>query len=58
MTKGVFITGTGTDVGKTYAAGLLLKKLRESGRNAGYYKAAKPSAMRVERRFSLSIYRG
>ena len=36
MTKGIFITGTGTDVGKTYAAGLLLKKLRESGRNVGY----------------------
>ena len=37
MTKGIFITGTGTDVGKTYAAGLLLKKLRESGRNEAWY---------------------
>lgn len=40
MTKGVFITGTGTDVGKTYATALIIKKLREAGYNTGYYKAA------------------
>lgn len=40
MTKSLFITGTGTDVGKTYAAGLLLRKLSEAGMNAGYFKAA------------------
>lgn len=40
MSKKLFITGTGTDVGKTYVTGLILKKLRESGRNAAYYKAA------------------
>lgn len=40
MSKNLFITGTGTDVGKTYVSGLLLKTLRESGRNAAYYKAA------------------
>ena len=40
MNKGLFITGTGTDVGKTYVAGLILKKLREGGLSAGYYKAA------------------
>lgn len=40
MSKKLFITGTGTDVGKTYVTGLLLKKLRESGRSAAYYKAA------------------
>ena len=40
MAKKIFITGTGTDVGKTYVTGLILKKLRESGRLAGYYKAA------------------
>lgn len=40
MTKGVFITGTGTDIGKTYATALIIKKLRESGFNTGYYKAA------------------
>lgn len=40
MSKSLFITGTGTDVGKTYVTGLILKKLRESGKNAAYYKAA------------------
>lgn len=40
MSKSLFITGTGTDVGKTYVAGLFLKKLREAGLQAAYYKAA------------------
>ena len=38
MTKGIFITATGTDVGKTYVSALLLKYLLKSGLNAGYYK--------------------
>jgi len=40
MSKGLFITGTGTDVGKTYITGLILKKLREGGVRPAYYKAA------------------
>lgn len=40
MSKKLFITGTGTDVGKTYIAGLIVKKLYEIGKNAAYYKAA------------------
>lgn len=40
MSKGIFVTATGTDVGKTYVTALIVKKLRESGLNAGYYKAA------------------
>lgn len=40
MSKGLFITGTGTDTGKTYITALIVKKLRENGYNAGYYKAA------------------
>lgn len=40
MAKALFITATGTDVGKTYVTGLIIKKLREAGYNAGYYKAA------------------
>ncbi len=40
MSKNLFITGTGTDVGKTYVTGLVIKKLKESGANAAYYKAA------------------
>lgn len=40
MSRKLFLTGTGTDVGKTYIAGLLLKKLHENGLSAAYYKAA------------------
>lgn len=40
MSKKIFVAGTGTDVGKTYVAGLMVKKLKEGGRSAGYYKAA------------------
>ena len=40
MGKKLFITGTGTDVGKTYVTGLIMKKLQEHGKSAGYYKAA------------------
>ena len=29
MSKAIFITGTGTDVGKTFVTGLILKKLNE-----------------------------
>ncbi len=40
MNKGIFVTATGTDVGKTYVTGLLIKQLRNMGMNVGYYKAA------------------
>ena len=40
MSKALFITGTGTDIGKTYVTGLIVKKLAEYGKNPGYYKAA------------------
>lgn len=40
MSKGIFVTGTGTDIGKTYITGLIVKQLRSSGINAGYYKPA------------------
>lgn len=40
MSKGLFITGTGTDVGKTYVTGLIVKKLNEIKKSAAYYKAA------------------
>lgn len=40
MRKTLFVTGTGTDMGKTYISGLILKKLQEGGHRAGYYKAA------------------
>jgi len=38
MTKAIFITGTGTDVGKTYVTALLVKKMRDLGYNCGYFK--------------------
>ena len=40
MTKKLFVTGTGTDIGKTYVTALMVKKLKELGKNPGYYKAA------------------
>lgn len=40
MSKNIFITGTGTDVGKTFVTGLIIKKLAENGKNPAYYKAA------------------
>lgn len=40
MSKGYFVTATGTDVGKTFITALLVKKWRDCGIDAGYYKAA------------------
>ena len=38
MAKQLFITATGTDVGKTYVSALIVKYMREIGLNCGYYK--------------------
>lgn len=46
MREGVFVTGTGTDVGKTYVSALLVKTLRMQGRSAGYFKPALSGASR------------
>ena len=40
MSKAIFLTGTGTDIGKTFIAGLIVKKLAQAGKNPAYYKAA------------------
>lgn len=48
MSKKLFVTGTGTDVGKTYVTGLIIKKLHQSGRSAAYYKAAMSGNSRRE----------
>lgn len=40
MAVGLFITGTGTDVGKTYVAALIARALCESGKRVGVYKPA------------------
>ena len=47
MAKGIFVTATGTDVGKTYVSGLIVKKMREFEKNCGYYKPALSGAERV-----------
>lgn len=49
MSKKLFVTGTGTDIGKTYVTALLVKKLNESGLNPGYYKAAVSGNLRDEK---------
>lgn len=38
MSKNIFITATGTDIGKTYVSALIVKSLRDAGLNCGYYK--------------------
>jgi dethiobiotin synthetase len=38
MARGLFITGTGTGVGKTYVAALIARALRAAGKHAGVYK--------------------
>lgn len=38
MARKIFITATGTDVGKTYISALIVKAMRETGYNCGYYK--------------------
>lgn len=40
MTKGLFITGTDTEVGKTYITALVIKALQNREPNIGYFKAA------------------
>lgn len=38
MARGLFITGTGTGVGKTYVAALIARQLAAEGRSVGVYK--------------------
>ena len=45
--RGVFVIGTGTDVGKTYDTALLIKHLRSTGLKAHYYKAAASGNPRI-----------
>lgn len=48
MTKGIFITATGTDVGKTYISALLVKKMYDYGFNCGYYKPVLSGAESID----------
>jgi dethiobiotin synthetase len=40
MPRGLFITGTGTGVGKTYVAALVARALHSAGKRVGVYKPA------------------
>lgn len=44
MSVGIFVTGTDTDVGKTFVSSLLVKGLREYGIQAGYFKGVSNKA--------------
>lgn len=46
--KSIFITATGTDIGKTYVSGLQVKKFRDLGLNCGYYKPALSGAIKQQ----------
>jgi len=48
MSKGVFITATGTDVGKTYISAVLVRSMLQVGNSCGYYKAAASGAASFE----------
>lgn len=47
MAKVIFITATGTDIGKTYVAALLVKKMRNLGLNCGYFKPVLSGAKNI-----------
>ncbi|MBN2216835.1 MAG: dethiobiotin synthase [Pirellulales bacterium] len=47
---GLFITGTDTEVGKTYIAALVARDLRERGCRVGVYKPAASGARRIDGR--------
>lgn len=48
MRKSIFITGTGTDVGKTYVCGLLAKHLSNRNIDCGYYKPVLSGAIETD----------
>lgn len=45
MIKGIFVTGTGTDIGKTHVTARLVKHLKDKGLKVAYYKAALSGAI-------------
>ena len=40
MTPGIFVTGTDTEVGKTYVSALIARQLKQQGVRVGVYKPA------------------
>ena len=47
MPRGLFITGTSTEVGKTYAAAAIVRQLAAAGKRVGVYKPAAIECGRV-----------
>ncbi len=54
MSKKVFITATGTDIGKTYVSALIVKKMREAGFNCGYFKPVLSGVVEAEGKLTES----
>lgn len=54
MSKNIFITATGTDIGKTYVSALIVKKMREAGYNCGYFKPVLSGVEEVEGKLKVS----
>ena len=47
--KGLFVTGTGTDIGKTYVSAAIAKALADKKLNLAYYKAAVSGSASIEK---------
>ena len=58
MAKGIFVTGTGTDVGKTYVTALIVKKLADALVRKGYLtvKAGANNAVSLEETEKVAAY--
>lgn len=54
MIKGLFITGTDTDIGKTYVTSRIIKELKQRNYNVGYYKAALSGIKKSDEKINLS----
>src|SRR5688572_20180391 len=50
MASGLFITGTGTGVGKTYVGALVAQSLRKAGKRVGVYKPVASGCERCDDR--------
>ncbi len=46
--RGLFLSGTGTDIGKTYVSAAIAHMLSKKGLNIGYYKACASGAKTIE----------
>ena len=54
MSKNIFITATGTDIGKTYVSALIVKKMREAGFNCGYFKPVLSGVEEINGKLTVS----